>query len=211
MARRKSNLKRAWTVDDVASTKHEKLDLSPEWKDAFAAPNAKGVWFIWANSGNGKTSFVAQLAKELCRFGKVIYDQLEEGNSDTMQDAYKRIGMNEARGKLMLVYETMEELDERLSKPKAPKIVIIDSWQYTFMTFKAWLTFRRKHSDKLIIIISQAEGKNPKGKTADSVMYDAALKIWVEGFKAFSKGRYFGKNGGIYTIWAKGAAEYHGG
>ena len=31
-------------------------------------------------------------------------------------------------------------------------------------------------------------------------MYDATLKIWVEGFKAFSKGRFIGDKG-EFTIW----------
>ena len=42
---------------------------------------------------------------------------------------------------------------------------------------------------------------------ATSVMYDADLKIWVEGYVAFSKGRYQGATG-EYTIWEKGAYDY---
>lgn len=38
-------------------------------------------------------------------------------------------------------------------------------------------------------------------------MYDASLKIWVEGYKAFSKGRFFGSTGEI-TLWRQGAEEY---
>ena len=38
-------------------------------------------------------------------------------------------------------------------------------------------------------------------------MYDADLKIWVEGYVAFSKGRYQGATG-EYTIWEKGAYDY---
>jgi hypothetical protein len=70
--------------------------------------------------------------------------------------------------------------------------------------------FARVHKDKLIIFISHASGKRPKGNAAVSVMYDATLKIWVEGFKAFSKGRFFGKTG-EYTIWDEGAEKYWGG
>ena len=40
---------------------------------------------VWGKSGNGKTSFVLQLCKELTRYGKVAYDSLEEGSSLTMQ------------------------------------------------------------------------------------------------------------------------------
>ena len=41
------------------------------------------------------------------------------------------------------------------------------------------------------------------------MMYDADLKIWVEGYTAFSKGRFIGETG-KYTVWARGAAEYWG-
>jgi hypothetical protein len=210
MPRKKSEFKRAWSVDDVLKTHHEKLELSPDWHQAFANPKSTGVWFIWGHSGNGKTSFEFQLAKEMCRFDRVIINSLEEGNSDTWQNLYKKLGAEQLRKKLLLVEETMDELDIRLSQPKSPKVVIVDSFQYTFMTFQQYLAFKRKHADKLIIFLSQADGKMPEGRTAKRVMHDAALKIWVEGFKAFSKGRYFGPNGGTYTIWHEKAVEYHG-
>lgn len=50
---------------------------------------------------------------------------------------------------------------------------------------------------------------NPAGKAAKSVMYDASLKIWVEGYKAISKGRFIGKTG-EYVIWDDGARGYWG-
>jgi hypothetical protein len=58
--------------------------------------------------------------------------------------------------------------------------------------------------------LKKCEEKHPVGKTALKVMYDASLKIWVEGYKAFSKGRYIGSNGGEYVIWEDGAANYWG-
>lgn len=43
----------------------------------------------------------------------------------------------------------------------------------------------------LIIFISHADGKNPAGRSAKSVMYDASLKIYIEGYRAFSKGKIY--------------------
>jgi len=40
-------------------------------------------------------------------------------------------------------------------------------------------------------------------------MYTADLKIWVEGYRAFSKGRTFGELG-YYTIWPERAEAYWG-
>ena len=49
------------------------------------------------------------------------------------------------------------------------------------MTYKDYIQLKEEFPDKLFIFISHARGKNPKGDAATSVMYDADLKIWVEG------------------------------
>ena len=72
---------------------------------------------------------------------------------------------------------------------------------------KQYEEFIDLHKNKLIIFVSQADGLKPWGRTAQSAMYSASLKIWVEGYRAISKGRYRG-NLGYYTIWAEKAEEY---
>ena len=105
--------------------------------------------------------------------------------------------------------ENMRELSDRLIKRKSVNIVVIDSFQYTQMSYKEYIRFKESHKDKLLIFISHASGRVPRGSAAQSVMYDATLKIWVEGFKAFSKGRFIGEKG-EYTIWGEGAKKYWG-
>lgn len=201
-------MKRAISVSELLSMKKQTYKLSDEWREAFGEPERNGVWFVWGRSGSGKTSFVLKLCKELCRFGRVAYDSLEEGSSLTMKNAFIRAGMQDvARRMVLLDAESMEDLDKRLSKRKSPDTVVIDSYQYTGMSFEDYLAFKARHPNKLLVIISQAEGTRPKGRTAVSVMFDASLKIWVEGYRAISKGRYFGDKG-YYTIWAERAEEY---
>lgn len=201
-------MKRAISVQELMSMKKETYALEGEWADAFGAPEKNGVWFVWGRSGSGKTSFVLKLCKELCKFGRVAYDSLEEGSSLTMKNAFMRAGMQDvARRMVLLDCVAMDELDGWLKKRKTADIVVIDSFQYTGMTFEDYRDFKARHQNKLIVIISQADGTRPKGRTAVSVMYDAALKIWVEGYRAFSKGRYFGDKG-YYTVWAERAEEY---
>ena len=203
-------MKRALSVKDVLSMKKETLPFDGAWKDAFGEPERTGVWLIWGRSGNGKTSFVLQLCKELCKYGSVIYDSLEEGASLTMQNAFIRHGMMDVCGNLLLLdCEPIEELDDRISKRKSADFVVIDSFQYTQMNYKRYLKFKEAHKDKLLIFISHAKGVMPAGRSAESVMYDASQKIWVEGYKAFSRGRFIGSSG-VYTIWAERATQYWG-
>ena len=202
-------MSRAMSVTDVLRMKKETYPLEGDWAKAFGSPERNGVWFIWGRSGSGKTSFTMALCKELTRWGKVAYNSLEEGFSLTTKNALVKAGMQDVARRFVLLHEGMEELDARLSKRKSPDIVVIDSFQYTQMSFKEYQEFKERHSDKLLIFISQADGNKPAGRTAVSVMYDASLKIWVEGYRAISKGRYFGSKG-YYTIWKKRANLYWG-
>ena len=126
-----------------------------------------------------------------------------------MKNALIEAGMQDVARRFILISESMKDLDGRLKKHKSPDIIVIDSFQYTQMSFKDYQKFKNRHRDKLLIFISQAEGNKPSGRTAVSVMYDAALKIWVEGYRAISKGRYFGSKG-YYTIWEERANIYWG-
>ena len=71
------------------------------------------------------------------------------------------------------------------------------------------IEFKEQHRNKLIIFISHAKGRLPKGRSGESVMFDASLKIYVEGYRAFSKGRFIGPKG-YYDIWPEEAARYWG-
>ena len=159
-------LRRALSVSDVLRLKRETYAFEGAWAEAFGQPEQNGVWFVWGGSGNGKTSFVLQLCKELSRFGRVAYDSLEEGASLTMQNAFVKMGMQDvARRFVLLDREDMELLDARLGKRKSPDIVVIDSFQYTGMTFRDYQAFKERHADKLLIFISQADGSKPAWKS----------------------------------------------
>lgn len=188
----------------------ETLGLTGAWAEAFGEPERVGVWFIWGKSGNGKSSFVMQLCKELTKFGRVAYDSLEEGAGLTMQNALRRYGMADVNRRFQVLdCEPVSDLGERMNRRKSPDFYVIDSFQYTQMSYKEYQSFKEAHRDKLLIFVSHADGHNPDGRSAKKVMYDAALKIYVEGFRAFSKGRFFGP-ASYFTIWDKGAVRYWG-
>lgn len=190
--------------------KRNTIGLSNDWAEAFGSPERHGVWFVWGDSGNGKTNFVMQLCKELAEHGRVVYNSLEEGASLTMRNTLERAGMEDVGKRFLLLDgESMEEMEERMNKPKSPDFYVVDSFQYTGMSFDDYRRFKEANPRKLIIFISQAKDKKPAGSPARRVMFDASLKIYIEGFRAFSKGRYIGPKG-YYTIWEEGARKYWG-
>lgn len=202
-------LKRALTVKNIFDKKYSLFDFESEWFDAFGRPEMSGVWFVWGNSGNGKTSFIIQLIKELTRFENVLLNSLEEGTGHTLRKSFEQFDMQDVKNKLHIVSDRPEELISRLKMKKSARIVIIDSFQYTMMSYRDYINFKLMFPDKLIILISHADGKSPAGRSAKSVMYDASLKVWVEGYRAFSKGRYIGEIG-HYDIWEERAMRYWG-
>ena len=201
---------RALTVKEVLNKKRQTFPFDGKWADAFGQPERTGVWFIWGRSGNGKTSFVMQLIEELCKYDRVAFDSMEEGDSLSMRQKLVRHGLGKVGSRFHLLNaEPMDELKERLARRKSYNIIVIDSFQYTQMSYRDYIQFKEQNKDKLIIFISHAKGSLPRGTSAEGVMYDATLKIWVEGFKAFSKGRFIGPTG-EFTIWDEGAARYWG-
>lgn len=181
------------------------------WHDAFDNPERAGTWFIWGNSGNGKTSFVLQLLKYLSGFGKVAYNSLEEGGAHTLQQAFVRNNMADIRHKLLVIDgESLAEMQQRLDKKRSPDVYVVDSLQYAGINYEQYKTIKERFRHKLIIYVSHADGRLPDGRAARKIMYDATLKIWVEGYRAISKGRYVGPNGGIYTVWEEGSTKYWG-
>ena len=201
---------RALTVKEVLNKKRQTFPFEREWADAFAKPERTGVWFIWGRSCNGKTSFVMQLIAELCKYDRVAFDSMEEGDSLSMRQKLVRAGLSKVGSRFHLLNaEPISDLRERLARRKCYNIIVIDSFQYTQMSYRDYIQFKEQFKDKLIIFISHAKGSLPRGSAAEGVMYDATLKIWVEGFKAFSKGRFIGPTG-EFTIWDEGAARYWG-
>jgi hypothetical protein len=85
-------------------------------------------------------------------------------------------------------------------------VVIIDSLQYTGLTYSDYKALRAEFKNKLFIFISHADGRNPKGAVANSVKYDAFVKIYVEGYRAYPQSRFGG--GQDYVIWQEGAEKY---
>jgi len=199
---------RAYTVQDLLQRKFRTLGWGSSWADAFGYPESTGLWFVWGQSGNGKTSFVVQLMCELSHSYKIFCNTLEEGMGLTLQEKLRNTHLTGCVRNIHFGMETIEELSVRLERRRAPQVVIIDSVQQSGISTTQARLLRMQHQDKLIVFVSQARGRGPSGKVADGIRYMADLKIWVEGYRAISNGRY--NPGGVYTIWPEGAAGYWG-
>lgn len=206
-------MSKALSIYQVLSSRHDTLKFDGSWLDAIGNPASCGSWIIWGQSFNGKTAFAMQLAKYLCRFGKVLYNSMEEGVGRSIQVAIERTDLSAVSRRFSLLDgEDLEDLKKRLSARKHPRIVIMDSLQYSGLNYAQYKELKREFNDILWIWISQAEGRLPEGRLANRVRYDAMVKIRIEGYRAFVNSRFKdgfqGKN--YLTVWEEGARRYWG-
>jgi hypothetical protein len=172
---------------------------------------------IWGDSGNGKTNFTVQVIKDLILSlkQKCMYISYEEGHTKTLQktmierhDMLTQVGNNLE----IMDHASFDDLVRIMSRRKSPKIYVIDSIQASGFTQEQCAELKKRfvmsRKKKIIIYISWADGKNPKGSVATSVKYYAHIKIRVEGFIAFPRSRFGGNRN--YVIWEEGGKRYHG-
>lgn len=205
---RKRTLKRALSPSEMVAKRMVTMPFEGEWMSHVGQPERSGSWIIWGPSGNGKTRYALMLGKYLTQFGRVAYNSLEEGISQSLKRAIMDCGLVGVRRFILLDKEPITDLILRLQKPKSPDVVFIDSIQYSGLNYRDYRQLRDTNRNKLFIFISHAEGKEPAGRTAKSVRYDANIKIYVEGYRAFAASRYGG--GEPFTIWEDGAERIYG-
>ena len=203
----------ALSVYQVLKSKPNIMTFDGKWLEAIGHPEMAGSWIIWGQSFNGKTSFAMMLARYLTNFDKVLYNSMEEGASRSIQIALQRAGMlGVAKRFNLLEGEDVEDLIERLSHKKQPKIVFMDSLQYSSLNYDKYKLLKRKFPKVLWIWISHAEGRLPEGRLANRIRYDSMVKIRIEGYRAFINSRFKSdhKANNYITIWEQGARRYWG-
>ncbi|WP_028910021.1 ATPase AAA [Prevotella sp. AGR2160] len=200
--------KRAYSVRDIESKKWETLPWGEKWSAPFGHPADNASWFISGSSASGKSSFVMQLAKELCNYGKVLYCSYEEGVNQSFQHRLEYLHMNEVQGRFRVVTEdSYEDLIARLKKPKNAKFIIIDSFQVSDWDYPQAVQLMKMFPKRCFIWISQEKKSQPLGGGAVRLKYICDMKVRVMGYKAYCQGRAIGKAGEYYTVWEDGIIQ----
>lgn len=200
---------RAYSVKQVINKKRVVYDFDGEFLESFGKPERNAVWCVWGQSGNGKTRFLLEVCKYLARFGKVDYNSLEEGHGESIAKALRETKMEEVEGKFRLLdVMPFDDFVERLSGKKQADFGVIDSVQYAGFDYDRYKEVKQQLKKKSLLFISHATGNNPKGATADSIRYDASIKVHVVGYVAKVISRYGGNK--PFIIWEEGAKKYWG-
>lgn len=199
---------RAFSPREAKILKKNVIPFENEWEQAFGTPEMNDTWFITGKSASGKSSFVMQLAKELCKYGMVLYVSVEEGLRASFCTRMERFKMTEVQGKFRIIEDSdIEALKERLKKPKSGKFVIVDSFNMAGWSYEQAEDLISSFPHKSFIFIAQEYKGEPMGKPAARLKYLAGIKVRTIGYRAYCQGRYAGDTALYYTIWAEGAAK----
>ena len=202
-------MSRAYSINNILTAKFKRLEFTGKWLDAVGRPQPTGSWFIYSEPKNGKTTFNMMISKYMTQFGRVIYLSYEEGISSTIQEALMRVNMREAGSKIVVAPgESMDELTKRLDKHRSPDYVVIDSIQFSDLSWDDYKNLKVRYPKKVFIYISHIDNGKPDGKTAVKIWRDANVIFRVEGFRAFPVSRFGGGN--PIDIWPEKANEYWG-
>ncbi|MDL2254990.1 ATP-dependent serine protease [Parabacteroides sp. OttesenSCG-928-K15] len=206
--------KKRMSVYNILKKEYKTIPFSEEWIDAFGHPETTGIWYVSGKPTNGKTAFTMKLTYELARIGmRVAYFSYEEGTRYPFQDKIRRFNWRDVDRNIIIEdfeyrFISFKEMGKWLEANKRVKVVVIDSIQRWDMKRKDLSELMLMAQSRLFIFVSHVDGKGqPSGAVATEIHRDAYLKIWVEGFRAFSKGRIFGSKG-YYDIWKEKADAY---
>lgn len=203
-----TKLPRAYSMKDLNKIVYQVFHFIGEWLLLFGEPEKGATWFIWGNSGNGKSTTCAKLAFMLSGFGKVLYLALEEKKGKSIRMKLKEDGFTDkTKNFRLLPFSTFQQLIQRLHRRNSEDIIFIDSLQYWGISYKQYQSLIEIFPNKTFVFVSHAKGKDPKGGVADSIHYDAAVKIWVEGGRIDVKHRFEG-GGGLMVIIPELAEKY---
>jgi hypothetical protein len=170
---------------------------------------------IYGFSGNGKTEFCMQLAKELCKFGTVGWLGYEQRHGSDLQEATRRNNMDDVSGKFFPIdpidgipegVTLLEDLDNYLKKRNSPDFVFIDSVDYTGFTWEDYVFLKNKYGKRKSFIFISHSTKSGALKKAISerIVFDGGLGIFVSKYIATpEKNRYGGFE--PYVVWEERA------
>lgn len=207
-------------VTQMVQKKYTLVDgLSDELKAAIGEIEDTFTAIIYGGSGMGKTNFLVKLLKELKPVGDMLYISYEEAHGKTIQDLILRHNLQEDLPNLRFSDgETIDELMALLKRKRSPKVIVMDSWQFSHLKYedyellkKTFVFGKTPGKRKIFLIISHVNnsGTTPDGRSAIDIKKDSNIKILVEGFIAIVKVSRYGSKRNL-AIWEHGAKQYWG-
>lgn len=198
---------KVFDFDFPTTNNQEPTTLS--WSSVLGTPEKGGIWLIYGNEKNGKTTFALKIAELLSLQEKVLYISGEEGTRKSFQDTCIRVHFNPQSKVLFSEYLEIPELKEKLAKRQGPKICILDNITVYIDELKhgELRKLQREFPQVLFIFLAHEENNEPYTATAKLCKKLSDIIIRVVGMTAIISGRC---PGGTLVFNEEKAMLYHG-
>ncbi|SCY94286.1 P-loop NTPase family protein [Flavobacterium caeni] len=201
---------RGISVKTLLGKKHETFTLDGILGEVLGEQESSGIWVLYGNEKNGKTTLALMIAEALTQFGSVSYISGEEGTGFSFQQNVKRSKIDLKQTKIKFYdYLEIPEIEAMLSKRQASRIVVIDNATSYVDDLKSAVLrkLKMKFPKVLFIIMAHEEKNEPTTAMAKLAKKLCNVYIRVVGLTAFVGGRC---KGGTIIIDDQKAMLYHG-
>jgi KaiC/GvpD/RAD55 family RecA-like ATPase len=201
---------RGITAKTLLTKKFKTFKFDGIWEKVLGEQERGGIWVIYGNEKNGKTTLALLLSQYLTKFENLNYISAEEGTGFSFQQAAKKVKIDFKSTKIKFhEYIEMEELNLMLEKRQSARIMVIDNATAYIDDLKSAVLrkLKRDHPDKLFILMAHMEKNEPTTAVAKLAKKLCNVYIRVEGLTAFVGGRC---PGGEILINEEKAMIYHG-
>jgi KaiC/GvpD/RAD55 family RecA-like ATPase len=201
---------RGITAKTLLSKKFKTFQFDGIWHKVLGEQERGGIWVIYGNEKNGKTTLALLLAEYLTNFEKLNFISAEEGTGFTFQQNLSRAKIDFKNTKIKFYdYLEIEELEAMLSKRQCSKIMVFDNATAYVDDLKTAVLRRlkRDNPDTLFIIMAHMEKNEPTTAMAKLAKKLCNVYFRVEGLTAFVGGRC---PGGEIIINDQTAMLFHG-
>jgi len=192
---------RNYSVTDINNWKFKQVNLPHEWHAHLGNLTENFRMLIEGPSGHGKTEYLLQLCKVLAvHFGKVNYNNVEQGRSSSLQDAMIRNAMQEIPPGKFIMAEKSQRIFKnwfaRLERPNSGRVIVLDSLDYMKLTVDEFKQLHERFKHKSIIIVCW---NDPHDAHAKKIKYLCDIKVEVKDYVARIRSRFGGNK--PHTIW----------
>jgi energy-coupling factor transporter ATP-binding protein EcfA2 len=200
------------SIHSIMGKKYPTYDFTPELISIIGDAEKNFKMIVWGQSGNGKTTFVANLCKILTAYGKVYYNSVEQGEGKSIQDMARLCKLDQCEKGSFVIgdRDTFDEMVIKLETNRC-RFAVIDSAQYMDLSIVQYKFLIQKFKRKSFIIISWEKGSEPKGEAAQAMRYMVDIKCRVHKGIAYVDSRFGATEPhhipGLYEKFHKAQAE----
>jgi len=201
---------RGITGKTLLSKKFKTYKFDGIWEKILGEQERGGIWVIYGNEKNGKTTLALKLSEYLTKYDNLNYISAEEGTGFTFQQNLSRAKIDFKNTKIKFYdYMEIEDLTNMLDRRQSARIMVIDNATAYVDDLKTAVLrkLKRKYPDTLFIIMAHMEKNEPTTAMAKLAKKLCNVYFRVEGLTAFVGGRC---PGGVLTINEQTAMLYHG-